>query len=90
MFVEREKFAWHLTVSAGVFWGGKSRLLFAEEKAKVNADYYVGRLLPELIAYCKHLLPPGFIFQQGGAPAHTARVTQDWPQAICPGFIDKN
>jgi len=32
----------------------------------------------------------GFIFQQDVAPAHMVRVTQDWLQANCPGFIDKN
>jgi len=45
LLVEREKFAQHLMVSAGVCSGGKSRLLFVEEKVKVNTDYYVGRLL---------------------------------------------
>ena len=77
-------------VSAGVCWGGKSRLLLVEEKAKVNADYYAGRLLSELITDCKRLLPAGFIFQQDGVPAHAPRVTQDWLQANCPGFIEKN
>ena len=45
--------------------------------------------LPELIADCRQLLPAGFIFQQDGAPAHTARVTQDWLTANCH-FINKN
>jgi len=36
----------------GVCWNGKSRLLIVDEKAKVNADYTVVRLLPELIAGC--------------------------------------
>ena len=57
---------------------------------KVNADYYLqGRLLPDLIADCRQLLPAGFIFQQDGAPVHTARVTQDWLTANCH-FINKN
>ena len=42
-----------------------------------------------LIADCRQLLPTGFIFQQDGAPAHTARVTQDWLTANCH-FINKN
>ena len=46
LFVEREKFAQHLMVSAGVCWSGNGRLLFVEKKTKVNTDYYVGRLLP--------------------------------------------
>jgi len=36
----------------------------------------MGCLLPELIADCKRLLPAGFIFQQDGAPAHTAFLAQ--------------
>jgi len=86
---QREKFSQHVMVSAGVCWGGKGRLHFVDDKAKVNADYYLGRLLPELIADCRQLLPAGFIFQQDGAPAHTARVTQDWLTANCH-FINKN
>ena len=53
-------------------------------------DYSVGSLLLELIADCKCLLPAGFIFQQDGAPAHMASVAQDWLQANCPGFTEKN
>lgn len=90
LIVEREKFAPHVMVSAGVCFGGKGRLHFVDEKAKVDAAYYVGRLLPELIADCKRLLPAGFIFQQDGAPAHTARLAQDWLNVNCPGFIEKD
>jgi len=50
----------------------------------------VGRLLPELIADCKRLLPAGFIFQQDGAPAHTGFLAQDWLHLNCPGFIEKD
>ena len=67
LIVEREKFAPHVMVSAGVCFGGKGRLHFVDEKAKVDPAYYVGRLLPELIADCKRLLPAGFIFQQASA-----------------------
>ena len=34
-------------------FGGKSRLHFVKEKAKVNAAYYVGSLLPMLVDDCK-------------------------------------
>jgi len=42
---------------------------------------------------CHQLLGEKFIFQQGGAPAHTAKVTQQWLQWLavhCPDFIDKD
>jgi len=49
-----------------------------DEKAKVNASYYVTKLLPNLIKDCRHLLSDNFIFQQDGAPAHTAALAYDW------------
>lgn len=90
LLVEREKFAPHVMVSVGVCYGGKGRLHFVDEKAKVNAPYYIGRLLPELITDCNQLLPAGYIFQQDGAPAHTARAAQEWLQGNCPDFIEKD
>jgi len=47
-------------------------------KTKVNAKLYVETLLPELVQDCRSVLPSGFIFQQDGAPAHTAKLAQDW------------
>src|SRR6218665_2066818 len=44
----------------------------------------------KLIGDCKQLMPAGFIFQQDGAPAHTARVTQEWLHAYCPEIIGKD
>jgi len=38
---ERVKFAPHVMVSAGVCVGGKGHLHFVDEKAKVNAGYYL-------------------------------------------------
>jgi len=34
-------------------------------------------------------LPGQFIFQQDGAPAHTASLAQDWLSRNCPEFIRK-
>lgn len=39
---------------------------------------------------CHDLLGDEFIFQQDGAPAHGAKVTQEWLAQNCPDFIDKN
>jgi len=35
-------------------------------------------------------LPSGYIFQQDGAPAHTARATHNWLQTNYPDFIAKD
>jgi len=88
--VQRAKLAPHAMVSAVVCFSGKGRLHFIPEKAKVNAKLYVDTSLSKLVADCKTLLPSGFIFQQDGAPAHTAHVAQDWCATNCTGFISKN
>ena len=90
LLVQTAKFAPHVMVSAGICFNGKGQLHFIPEKAKVNAKLYVDTLLPKLVADCKTLLPDGFIFQQDGAPAHTARVAQDWIATNCTRFIGKN
>jgi len=82
LFVQREKFAQHLMVSAGACFSGKCRSHFVVEKSKDDSAYYVDRLLRNLVENCTRLLPTGFIFRQDGAPSHTARFTQDW---IHPG-----
>ena len=65
---------------AGVCYQGKGLLVFIPEQAKVNADYYVSHLLPELFQDCHNLMGEDFVFQQDGAPAHTARLAQDFLQ----------
>lgn len=87
---QRAKFSQHVMVSAGVCYGGKGRLHFVEEKAKVNATYYVQNLLPLLLDDCHNLLHNDFVFQQDGAPAHTARQTQQFLQQHCPEFLAKD
>ena len=65
------------------------QLPFVDEKAKVNASYYVTKLLPNLIKDCRHLLSDNFCFQKDGTPAHTAALAQDWIKKKCPGFVGK-
>ena len=48
-------------VSASVCFGGKGRLHFVDESAKVDSAYYVGRLLPSLVDDCTRLLPSGYV-----------------------------
>jgi len=60
------------------------------KKTKVNAKLYVETLLPELVQNCRSVLPSGFIFQQDGAPAHTAKLAPDLIATNCSEFIGKN
>ena len=91
LLVQRAKFSAHVMISAGISYGGKGRLHFVAEKAKINAEYYVNNLLPGLIGDCQVLAPNNnFIFQQDGAPAHTSRLAQEWLEQNTPDFIKKD
>jgi len=91
LLVQRAKFSAHVMVSAGICYGGKGRLHFVAEKAKINAEYYINNLLPDLIGDCQKLSPnSNFIFQQDGAPAHTSRLAQEFLEQNTPEFIKKD
>ena len=77
-------------VSAGVCLDGKGRLHIVLNKTKVNAKLYVETLLLELVQDCRSVLPSGFIFQQDGALAHTAKLAQDWIATNWSEFIGKD
>ena len=66
------------------------RLHLIPNKTKVNAKLYVETLLPKLVQDCRSVLPSGFIFQQEGTPAHTAKLAQDWIATNCSEFIGKD
>ena len=90
LLVQRAKFSARVMVSAGICYGGKGRLHFVTDKAKINAEHYMANLLPKLIEDCKDVAPRDFIFQQDSAPAHAARQTQEWLQQNTPDFITKD
>ena len=66
--MEMAKFTNHVMVSAGVCYG----------EAKVNGQLYCEILLTRLVEDCKSLLPLDFIFLPDEAPAHTAKLAQNW------------
>src|SRR6218665_2288839 len=67
---------------------------FVDEKAKVNAEYYVGRLLSSRINCRLQTLAASWIHlsarRRTSAPAHTAFLAQDWLNLNCSGFIEKD
>ena len=77
-------------VSAGVCFSGKGPLHFVDDKAKINAEYYVNNLLPKLVEDCETLMPDSYTFQQDGAPAHTSHRAQLWLEQQMPDFINKD
>jgi len=62
LVVERAKFAKHALISSAVCYGGKGRLHFIPDKAKVNSKLYRESLLPEVIEDCKSRLLSGFAY----------------------------
>jgi transposase len=87
---QRAKFSRSVMASAGVCFGGKGRLHFVPGQTKVNTTCYMDQLLSKLIEDCRAVLGDHFIFQQDGAPAHTANKTQDWLKQNTPEFIKKD
>jgi len=67
-------------VSGSVCFGGKGRLHFVDDSAKVDSAYYVGRLLPSVVDDCTRLLPSGYIFQ------HTQLVPSELAPNQLPRF----
>ena len=61
LVAERAKFAKHVMVSAGVCFGGKGRLHFIPDTAKVNVELYVETLLLELVQGYTAKLAPDWI-----------------------------
>ena len=84
-------------VSSVMVWGavsskGKLPLLFIEKGVKINAQYYLDNVL------VNHLLPHAstlfgdepYCFQQDSAPAHKAKIVQNWLKDNMPCFIPVN
>ena len=56
----------------------------------VNGKLYRESLLPKVVEDCKYRLSCGFIFQQDRAPAHTAKLAQNFIAANCSDFVGKD
>ena len=87
---QHAKFSAHVMVSVGICYSGKGWLHFVADKVKINAKYYMEQLLPGLLEDCHTLLQDEFMFQQDGAPAHTAALCQTHLMQLCPDFAGKD
>lgn len=89
--VRRSEYPAKIMVWGAVCNSGTLELKFVDPGTKVNKEYYVNDVLePVLLPEAQRLYPDGnWIFQQDGAPAHTANATQAWLRQNCPDFITK-
>ena len=79
-------------VSDGVCFGGKGRLHFVDESAKVDSAYYVSRLLPVLSTTALDCCPGARPYLRGGGygikPTPTPRnVNKFFFNKYCVNFV---
>lgn len=76
-------------VWAGVCSTGKTPLVFVKPGAKVDTHYYINEILKKtLLPWANsHFKGAHLTFQQDSAPAHSAKMTQNWCAAHLPDFI---
>lgn len=78
-------------------WGaiskrGKLPLLFIDKGVKINARYYQTEVLEKnLLPNLKNMFGDAYyVFQQDGAPSHTANTVQTWCRENLVDFLNKN
>jgi len=67
----------------------KEDCILFPDNAKINGKLDCEIMLTRLVKDGKSLLQSDFIFQQDGAPAHTAKLAQNWIAINCSDFIGK-
>jgi len=75
--------------SVGISSRGPSKVFFVEPGAKINADYYIIKVLKQFSRDIRHKLFPNvdFIFHQDSAPAHAAKKTIEYLRSRKITFI---
>lgn len=100
---EQVKFSAHCMVWGAMSSSGLSELHVIPQGTTINAEYYVKNILqPVLLPILTRKKKSGpvtarkmfnrraeMVFVQDGAPAHTARTTQQWCSEQLPGFLHK-
>ena len=79
----------YVMVWAGVSGQGKTKLFFVEPGAKIDAKYYLEKILKGPVKNCSQTIfqNQSWTFQQDSAPAHKARISVDFCRENLPDFI---
>lgn len=87
--VERFHHPNSVMVWAAISKKGKFQLTFVEPGVKVNKEYYQEHILNAVVKEeGKRIFKKGhWVFQQDSAPAHKAKINQEWCATQIPDFI---
>ena len=87
--VERFQHADKVMIWAAVSKKGKFPLVFVEKGIKINAEYYKSNILESVLKPHGDSIYPNeqWVFQQDSAPAHKAKISQDWCSDNLADFI---
>ena len=88
-YVSRKGHPASVMVWAGVTATGKTPLIFVDQGVKVNSQNYLNDILvKEVLPWSRaHFAGRNWTFQQDSAPAHKAKVVQDWCKNNFPAMI---
>jgi len=86
---ERKNFPKSVMAFVGISSRGPSKVFFVEPGAKINADYYITKVLKPFFKDVHQRLFPdeNFIFHQDSAPAHAAKKTIEYLRSQNISFI---
>ena len=78
-------------VWAGISAVGRTPLIFVPSRVKINAATYKELILEPVVKGLSQIIfkNESFLFQQDGAPAHTANINQSWRRTKISDFTSK-